>query len=486
MKRDGFLTLTLRSGVAGAPVPSHIDVLSGAGRAVPRLDGGRIDALVHRWAEGGRFRRIFHARQSLGRVGSHHVGFDDQEEAMGLSRAYQLEIARPEAALSLREALRDLGSVEQCDQQTLACAPFDAHPRGHPVTEPAPRAAARVRYDEALLPHRRIRAAEALALEPGDAAVTVAVVDTGVVVGHPEFQRRCLAGYDTVDLGLGRLNDSTRLVGDSRGWDYNPYDEVGHGCLVAGIIGARGFRVPPGLAGRAMLLPVRVLAAARRDGGPERNARLVGVGALPDIDAGIKVAVDLGALVINMSLGSPRDGDDPHAALPHQAVVRYATARGCVLVAAAGNSGRRECFYPAALPEVLAVGSVDDQGARSRFATWGPQIALCAPGEAVVGVGRHGYQRNSGTSFASPYVAGAAALLVARAQRRGLRLTGALVRQLLCASAQRLPNAAPEETGAGLLDCAAALRALDRLGGPGAAAEPPASAPTNPARAATR
>lgn len=456
MKRDGFLTLTLRSGVAAAAVPAHLDCLCGAGRPSARLDGGRIDALVAQAADGARFRRIFHARRSLGRPGEHHVGYDDAEEALGLSRSYQVELGRPEAAAYLREALRDLGSVEHCDEQQLACAPLDA-------STATPRR--RVTQAQARAAQQRIRAAEALALEPGDPMVTVAVVDTGVVIGHPELQRRCMAGYDTVDLGLGRLNDSLRLVGDSRGWDYNPYDEVGHGCLVAGIIGARGFRVPPGLAGLAMLLPVRVLAAARRDAA---GSRVMGVGALPDIDAGIKVAVDLGATVINMSLGSPRDETDPHATPPHQAVARYALAHGCVLVAAAGNSGQRQRFYPAALPEVIAVGSVDAQGQRSRFSTWGPHIALCAPGEGIVGVGRHGYQSSSGTSFASPFVAGAAALLMARARRLGRSLDAAGVRQLLCASAQRLPAPA-DEVGAGLLDCHAALRALD-------------AAPTRPAR----
>ncbi|MEJ8836845.1 S8 family peptidase [Ramlibacter sp. AN1133] len=451
MKRDGFLTLTLRSGVAAAVVPAHLDCLSGAGRPSPVLDGGRIDALVRRQADGARFRRIFHARRSLGRPGEQHVGFDDEEEALGLSRSYQVELGNPDAAVRVRESLRDLGSVEQCQLQALAVAPLEAGPRAATPRRVLTR-------EETLEPQRRIRAIEALAREPGDASLTVAVVDTGVVVGHPEFQRRCLAGYDTVDLGMGRLNASTKLVGDSRGWDYNPYDEVGHGCLVAGIIGAQGFRVPRGVGGLCMLLPVRVLAAAQRD---NASGRLMGVGALPDIDAGIKVAVDLGAVVINLSLGSSLDASDAHAAPPHHAVVRYATARGCVLVAAAGNSGQRQMFYPAALPEVIAVGSVDALGHRSRFSTWGPQVALCAPGEAVAGVGRRGYQTSSGTSFASPFVTGAAALLMARARRRGQRLDAAGVRRLLCGSARALPGGAGEETGAGLLDCMAAIEALD-------------------------
>lgn len=447
MKREGHLVLRLRAGVPCAAVPAHLDCLTGAGRPCSALDAGRVDAAVSRWGGAGRYRRVYHARRSLGRPGEHHVGFDDTEESFGLSRSFQLQIARPEGARDLLHALRDLDAIEECTEQTLATAPLD---------EGKPR---RVSAEAAFEPYRRVRAAEALRREPGDASITVAVVDTGIVVGHPEFQRRCLAGYDTVDLGMGRLNPSTHLLGDSRGWDYNPYDEVGHGCLVAGIIGARGWRVPRGLAGRAMLLPVRVLAAARRS----EHGRSFGVGALPDIDAGIKVAVDLGAQVMNLSLGSPLDDHDTRSEPPHQAVARYATQRGCVLIAAAGNSGQRQRFYPAALPEVIAVGSVDREGRRSRFSTWGPHVALCAPGEAIAGVGRRGYQMSSGTSFASPYVAAAAALLLAHAHRRGRRLAPPQVRELLCATAQRLPGGPNEETGAGLLDCVAALEALDTL-----------------------
>src|SRR5262249_25664882 len=142
--------------------------------------------------------------------------------------------------------LRDIGCVESCSEQILAAAPLDESTRLHPR---------RVSRDDILAPYRQIRALEALREEPGLEDITVAVVDTGVVVGHPEFQRRCLAGYEVVDLGLGRLNSTMMLVGDARGRDYNPYDEVGHGCLVSGIIGAHGWRVPRGTAGAALLLP---------------------------------------------------------------------------------------------------------------------------------------------------------------------------------------------------------------------------------------
>lgn len=447
MKLEGYLVLTLRPGIAPGHVPAHLDCLSGAGRAAGYLDGGPVDRAVRRYGGGARYRLVFHARRSLGRPGEHHRGFDDCEERHGLSRTYHLRLADAEGADSVVNALLDLDCVENCAAQTLAMAPLAE-------TRSAPR---RVGREEILEPYRRIRAVEALREEPGDAGIRVGVCDTGIVVGHPEFQRRCLAGYDTVDLGLGRVNAAMTLVGDSRGRDYNPFDEVGHGCLVAGIIGAQGWRIPAGLAGRALLLPVRVLAAARA----KASRKTVGVGGLADIDCGLKVAVDLGADVINMSFGSPAEAANTEAPPPHSAVARYAIERGCVLVAAMGNSGKEEQFFPAALPEVIAVGSVDRQGRRSRFSTFGQHIALSAPGEQIIGVGRHGYQANSGTSFAAPFVAGVAALMLGRARRRGVRLDPPTVRQLLIASALALPSGPGSETGAGLVDALGALRAVD-------------------------
>ena len=190
-----------------------------------------------------------------------------------------------------------------------------------------------------------VRAAEALAREPGDERVTVAVVDTGVSLGHAEFQRKLLSGYDSVELGLGRINPTTTLVGDSHGSDFSPADDVGHGSHVAG----RHRR--PGLAGPARCRRARPAAP---DPGARRRPRpatpvVTGVGAIGDINAGLKVAVDLGADVINMSFGTPASALDPDAPRPTGAV-SSTRASGCVLVAAAGNSGEREQFYPAADP----------------------------------------------------------------------------------------------------------------------------------------
>lgn len=453
----GHLTLTLRAGEAPDNVPCHLDRMAGAVRPASSLDGGPLDRTLRRWGGGVRLTAVYHARRSLGRVGEQHTGYDDLEESLGMSRTYAVEIGDPERTAEVLAALRDLPEVETAAEQLLAAAPMSAMAAASPAAEPS--------RAEIWEPHVRIHASEALALEPGDERVSTAVVDTGLLLGHPELQRKCLAGYDTVNLGMGRLNGDVKLLGDSRGHDYNPKDEVGHGSGVAGILGAQGWRLPRGIAGRSLLLPVRALAAALGSSSPKR----VGVGALADISAGLKVAVDLGANVINMSFGTPETSTDPQAPKPHARVVRYAAEHGCVLIAAAGNSGEKERFYPAALADVIAVGSADSAGRRSRFSTWGDHIALCAPGERITTVALHGYQCSSGTSFAAPFVAGVAALLVSRARRAGRTLDGAAVRRLLTASAAPLSpmgGGFNPETGHGLLDALAALRRLDAESSP--------------------
>src|SRR6185437_13864980 len=97
----------------------------------------------------------------------------------------------------------------------------------------------RPHVEAAWAPHERVRAPQAHQLEPGDERVTVGLVDTGISIGHPELQRKLLAGYDTVDLGLDEAA-GLRLVGDSRGADFTPTDDVGHGTHVGGIVAATG------------------------------------------------------------------------------------------------------------------------------------------------------------------------------------------------------------------------------------------------------
>ncbi|RZL91227.1 MAG: peptidase S8 and S53 subtilisin kexin sedolisin, partial [Variovorax sp.] len=290
---------------------------------------------------------------------------------------------------------------------------------------------------------------------PGDPAILIGLADTGVAMHHAELEARVRPGFDSVDLDPDAVGGLT-LVGDFRHRGQRPDDDVGHGSGCAGILVARGTGMPSGGAGLCGLTPVRVLGAA-----VGADAKRFGVGALDNIDMGMKRLIDLGVRVINMSFGTPDSMLDGDAPRPHEEVIRYAQARGVILVAASGNSGLEERFYPAAHDGVIAVGAVDRALKPASFSTRGAHVALCAPGRDIVTCGLDGYQNANGTSFAAPYVAAVCALMASRAQRRAWPLGGEDCRRLLVASARPFARAGVAGSGQGVLDADAALRALD-------------------------
>ena len=248
------------------------------------------------------------------------------------------------------------------------------------------------------------------ALTRGRNDVRVAVLDTGVNLDHPELRGKIVAKADFVDLqGL----DTSSFVGDFLGADDDPEDELGHGTHVAGIISGDGVAMDPGVAPDCRLMAVRVLATLKIDD------RLQGAGVVDNINPAIKWAVDRGADVINMSLGVRHMG----GGLPHEDVIRYALAHGVSVVAASGNDGTDTKYYPGALPGVVAVGAVDDDGQVAKFTSYGAQITVVAPGVNVLSSFARGrYAVASGTSQASPCVAGAVALLISLARDNDVRL----------------------------------------------------------------
>src|SRR5262249_40668217 len=143
-----------------------------------------------------------------------------------------------------------------------------------------------------------------------------------------------------------------------------------------------------------------------------------------------------GARVLNLSFGTPESALRPEDPRPHEDVIQYALARDCVLVAACGNSGDGTRYFPAVLPGVIAVGAVDEERRVTGFTSRTDELPLCAPGDRIpVATLGGGYVEASGTSFAAPFVAGAAALLVAHGARAGVPMPAALVRDLLVRSA---------------------------------------------------
>ncbi|MDJ0994557.1 MAG: S8 family serine peptidase [Dinoroseobacter sp.] len=440
--------------------PAHLDVLNGTARPVNALDGGGpIDRRIHRHASAMRVRRVFAARRSLGRPGEMDLYFADDERDRGLDRVLALELSEPSAAIDLCRDLMESPEVEWATPEPLSFAPLDANALVTPMSVlPSVEAIRR--------PHERVRAFEALTMEPGDRQIIVACVDTGVALDHDEFAGRIYGGIDTVDLGLGSIGDDVELVGDSRGRDFCARDETGHGSHVAGIMCARGLFVPKGLAGLSSLAPVRALAAAR---GPD--GQVVGIGGTLDIDAAIKAAGDMGARVLNLSFGTSENELFEGAPGVHRDSIDYVLSLGAVPVAAMGNSGREEVYYPAALPGVIAVGAIEEDGRRSDFSTMGDHISISAPGDEIISVGLEGYRASTGTSHAAPFVSATVALMLARSNRAGVALTATDCREILQDTARPgHPNEPTSAIGAGQLDAAAALTRTnsviaDRKGG---------------------
>ncbi len=282
--------------------------------------------------------------------------------------------------------------------------------------------------------------------------IVVAVVDSGVEAGLEDLAGAVLPGWDaTTDRPGGTT------------------DKFGHGTHVAGIIAARagnraGVR---GAAPGVQILPVRVLGAD-------------GSGSLSDVTQGIVWAVDHGADIINLSLGGAGGGTS------YRSVLGYARQKGVVVVAAAGNDALKgnPVIWPGADPDVITVASVAPDGSRAPSSTFGSWVDVAAPGTGILSTcpapallcghagsdPPAGYAYMSGTSMATPHVAGAAALLLAARPD----LSPAAVQALLESSAHDLgPAGADPEFGAGLIDPLAAL------GGTGTAPTPdaPAAAP---------
>jgi subtilisin family serine protease len=217
-------------------------------------------------------------------------------------------------------------------------------------------------------------------------------------------------------------------------------DVNGHGTHVAGIIGAglNGVGVV-GVAPEVTILPVRVLDAN-------------GVGPNSDIGKGITWAVDHGAKVINVSIGS----DTKSASV--STAVGYAVDHGVTVVAAAGNGGPTgKPRYPAALSEVIAVGALDPNGDVASYSTNGDYVDVVAPGTKIYSTKIPStWGENTGTSMASPHVAALAALVI---DARGSVSPGNMLRRLTSTATDAGPPGFDPAYGWGCINPIAAVNA---------------------------
>ncbi len=369
------------------------------------------------------------------------------------ARDEQLQIARVDEARIRRliEQLRREPLVESAERDGVYRVP---QPEARPVLDRAPAEGEEpgwlaYRPNDPLYRHQwhmdQIHMPQAWRLSRGHGAV-VAVIDTGVAFRDEgeEFRQvpdlegtGFVDGYDFVDN------------------DQDPFDYHGHGTHVSGTIAqtTNNNLGVTGVAFESRIMPLRVL-----------NRQ--GYGSWGDIADAIRYAADNGADVINMSLGGP---------IPSLAIwnaVRYARGKGVVVVAAAGNTGRRGVQYPGALANVVGVSAIRYDEQLTWYSSWGPQIDIAAPG-GDVRVDQNGdgmmdgvlqntilpgspaendYLLFNGTSMASPHVAGVAALVVSQGVTRP-----AAVERIMERTA-RGDGLNSEQYGAGILDAAAALR----------------------------
>ncbi|MFF9036107.1 S8 family serine peptidase [Streptomyces sp. NPDC014892] len=289
----------------------------------------------------------------------------------------------------------------------------------------------------------------------GSDAITVAVIDTGVDLDHPELAPLLRQGKDFVDLGPDPVaREGWVFEGDFLGVDDLPQDEVGHGTHVAGTISCRSDNREgvSGVTWECRLMPVRVLARIRR----LADGVISGVGSAADIAAGIRWAVDHGARVLNLSLGGRVATEVERDAIAH------AISRDVVVVAAMGNNFGPVVTFPAAFDDVIAVGATDLLDRKAPFSNTGPHIDVSAPGVNILSTFLDDtFSASDGTSMACPHVAGVAALMLSRDPF----LSADDVRTILHTTARplrRLPTdpVPNNQFGFGLVDADAALAAL--------------------------
>lgn len=332
----------------------------------------------------------------------------------------RVKIPAGRARADILRALRSSPLVEYCEPNYIrrACAPLPGVPNDPLYQDGSEWWPQVVKADRVVNEN----------LLPVGSSVTIAVVDTGIMLSHEDLAGRLVSGADFVNAGGG---------GD---------DDNGHGTHVAGIAAAatnNGLGIA-GTAGAAAvrLMPVKVLDSD-------------GAGDDFTISLGVQWAADHGARVINLSLGGALAGQVLEDA------VTYAHDRGCIVVAAAGNFALGDAygnppfnptFYPAAYPEAIAVAACGRDGNRALYSEYGSYVDLAAPGGNTYNGNANlilstwlapnpdpfkpqtRYAYDVGTSMAAPIVAGAAALLLAQDSGR----TPEQVENLLTTTAQKL------------------------------------------------
>lgn len=230
--------------------------------------------------------------------------------------------------------------------------------------------------------------------------IKVAVLDTGCALNHTDLRDAILDAKDFTRSKSG------------------PGDVSGHGTHCAGTIAARQNSTGViGVAPKSKLLIGKVLGDD-------------GTGSAQSVAAGVRWAVDQGADIISMSLGSPVASSEIYEA------IKVAEQAGKFVIAAAGNEGPSldTVGYPGRYPETIAVGAIDRRKQITRFSSRGEAVDICAPGDQILSTyPPNNLAKLSGTSMATPFVSGVVALMLAKKRALGTELPVANIHDLRAA-----------------------------------------------------
>ncbi len=317
-----------------------------------------------------------------------------------------------------------------------------------------------------------INAEQAWNINTGRNDVIIAVCDGGIDYTHPDLdpgtRSRVIAGYD---FGSND-NDPMDDLQDA------PGSYGGHGTHIAGIIGAipNNGQGVSGVMWNCKIMPVKMVG-----GGSLTIAYPFGswnwdfsTTAFPsDVADAIDYAVNNGSHVINLSYGFPDMGVDINQVilrvpLLHEAILN-AYNNNVVVVAAMGNdyNDGNPRQYPAAFPDVIAVGNTNNSNPPSRYysSSTGSHICVSAPGHAIISTTRGGgTEPKTGTSMSAPVVSGVAGLIISQGLDRNFNLTNDDVRHILERTAHDVTSTGAgfdNQTGYGIVDAYEALHLLD-------------------------
>lgn len=303
-------------------------------------------------------------------------------------------------------------------------------------------------------PGMDIKALEAWDINTGSKQIKVAVIDTGVQYDHPDLKGNIWTnpGESGIDAKgndktkNGSDDDGNGFIDDIHGWNFvdnnnDPMDKNGHGTHCAGVIGAVSNQI--GIVGvnwNVSIVPIRFMD-------PDGNGELKT--AILSIEYATKLGVDIMSNSWGSSTNSPTMGD----------AIKKASDKGILFIAASGNDTEdtdKEPSFPAnyTSPNVISVAAIDHNGNLADFSNFGlKSVHLAAPGSDIYSTWKSSsYKVESGTSMATPHVAGLAALMLAQRKR-----PMAEIKSKLLSSVTPLPSLAGKTVSGGMINAYKAL-----------------------------